>query len=480
MIVSSRQLRPIKRLRRTASMPVCGVDAAGRGFALLVGVLGFACFMPYPAIRVGNSTAIQTGNVLTVVLLLPLLWTQFPRRVLCIYPLLLAPLCLSTLHVAVNDGANLSLCLKSVLVWAISCLTLVAVQVHAPRHAVALLTGAAVAALLHAAVGVLQFFSFQDGEFPLAWLYVNPSFLSVQENAATIARWTQRPFGLFPEPSAMSSSLAPWVLFWFAQLCGVVRLRHPPARWQRALFAAAAGGSLGLIILSQSGHAAVTLLALMGVAGIWIVRSRATSGTFLWLATMLLVVLPASLWFGASAVGDRLGGSAPMGNSSWQDRSESLLQGLWYVADGGAMSILFGVGPGLVAVAMQKTAGFEAVWSVLLSYIYDTGIPGLAAVGWIGWQLCRSWRAAKFDPVFAAIGGTWLVGATVTTSYEQLLPIWLTVGWLAAWPVFCESGARHAAVYTRQPRNRNDSKRRNTRWTELPVATPAPAGPELV
>ena len=42
---------------------------------------------------------------------------------------------------------------------------------------------------------------------------------------------------------------------------GRFHFRQTPGAWQQVLFAAAAAGGLGLIILSQSGHAAVTLAA---------------------------------------------------------------------------------------------------------------------------------------------------------------------------------------------------------------------------
>src|SRR5690606_36285655 len=137
------------------------------------------------------------------------------------------------------------------------------------------------ATIVQAAVGLWQMHGFSAGYFPLTPLYINNSFLSVQDYATIIYRYIQRPFGLFPEPSAMSSSLAPWVLLWIACMCNLIQLKQTPARWQRALFGTAAAGGLALIIVSRSGHAAVTLAAALCFLGPWFLRSKATPRSFI-------------------------------------------------------------------------------------------------------------------------------------------------------------------------------------------------------
>ncbi len=196
MLAPSRQ--PPRTEPPLAPLPQAPWSLLARQAPALAALLGFFCFMPYMAIPVGSSTAIQFGTILTVLLTSPFLVVTYRRGPLWIFLLLLAPLCLSTLKVAIAGDGDLSLCFKTVPVWALSCLSMVAVQVCAPRYALHLLTGIAIATIIHAGVGLLQIHGFASGEFPLAWLYVNPSFLSVQDNAEIIARYTQRPFGLFP------------------------------------------------------------------------------------------------------------------------------------------------------------------------------------------------------------------------------------------------------------------------------------------
>src|SRR5262249_28737489 len=151
--------------------------------------------------------------------------------------------------------------------------------------------------------------AFSRGEIPLLNLYVNPSFLSVQEGAETIVNYIRRPFGLFPEPSAMAASISPWVVFWSAEAMGLVRLRERPAAWQRTLFISAAVAGTALLIASQSGQSAITLGALVIGAIAWLLRSRATGKAYLALVGVFCAVLPVAIWLGSVSLNQRAGKS---------------------------------------------------------------------------------------------------------------------------------------------------------------------------
>lgn len=409
--------------------------------ALAACALGFFGFMPYPAIDVGNTSAVQIGNLLTLLMLAPLvgaisLW----RRPLNVYPLLVIPIAIATLFVAgAGSGDDLSLSMKSAAVWGLSCLALLAAQLYIPRYSLELLTGIAVAMVVHVLVGLWQFHSFQSDSFPLVELYVNQSFLSVQENVNTIARYIKRPFGVFPEPSAMSSSLAPWVLLLAGHFLGLVHFKRSPSRRQALLFAAAAAGGLLLIILSRSGHAAIMLAALGAMGIVWALRIKARPQTHLLSLAGAAVVLPFVITLAVNMIGNRLGGSSSLGNSSWEDRTNSLLIGFGLLTDGGFGAVLFGVGPGLSAPALYELSDLQAVWSVLLTFVYETGLIGALAAAWIGWLLLRTWKVSGHSLAFAAITFVWLVGITVTTSYSHLLPIWIALAWLTVWPSVCDA-----------------------------------------
>lgn len=441
-------LRPFPRTSTAERRPRCRRDIwAGFPFAgtSVAVVFGFLTFMPYPGIPVGDSTGVQVGSLLTLVLVVPCLFTSWKNQPFFLAPLLLTPLCLSLFKVALTDGSQLELCFKSMFMTGLSGFTMLAVQRIGPRDGLALVTGIAAATCVHAAVGFWQVYSFPRGEFPLLGLYINPSFLSVRENAEVIVEYIRRPFGLFPEPSAMSSSLAPWVLFWTAEAFGLVHLRQAPARWQRALFAVAATGALGLILASRSGHGAVLLAGLAVLAVAWLLRSPATPENLLKIVLVFVVALPLAVWLGAAALGDRVGASLALSDDSWQARAKSLQVGLTLVLDGGPATWMFGLGPGLTSPAMRATAGLEAVWSVLLPYLYQTGFVGLAAVaGAAYYLLARAWRASGASLPLAVMLFVWLVGVTITTSYGQLLPLWVALGWLSVWPQVCVAPAPRA------------------------------------
>ena len=124
---------------------------------------------------------------------------------------------------------------------------------------------------------------------------------------------------------------------------------------------------------------------------------------------------------------------------------------------------IFGLGPGQTSPLVLKSQRFNAVWSVLLPYIYQNGLIGLAAVVCLGYFLLRIWRASGFDAAYLLMLLVWLVGITVTTSYVQLLPLWLALGWFSVWPSLCEpqaknlQGPRHRGL----PLVRSESRMRN-------------------
>jgi hypothetical protein len=430
--------------------------------------IGFLCFMPYPAIAIGHASSLQMGNILCILLLIPAFALRWRHRPVFFYGLLLAPLVISSVKAGLAGADDLDLCFKTLNVWVVTLITLVIAQLFLPRYSLEILSGIAVAAILHALVGLCQVYSFSNGEFPFASFYVNQSFADVQENATVIAKYIQRPFGIFPEPSAMASSLAPWLVFWVAELCGVVRLRNVLARWQRWLFGAAATGSLVLIILSSSGHMLITSAALLLVGILWFRKLRATRHTFAVVLPIISVCLPLVAWLTFTMLTSRIEGEWQVNNSSWDDRSNSLIVGFQIYSHGDPATILFGLGSGLSVPAVQDAAHYDAVWSVLLTYLYETGLVGAAVICLIGAYLLRVWRASNLNPAYIAIFVVWLVGVTFTTSYAQLLPIWIALAWLSVWPAVCESPEPEPVMPKRSiefPQPQLTAQPRRTAWT---------------
>lgn len=449
--MSSAALTPLRSppVGRRAKAAFDWRDRVTREMAFL---LGFFCFLPYPAISAGNNSAIQIGTLITLAMLPPIFMTSWRRQPFYLFPLLLLPLCTSAVKIAVLQQSGLDSSLKTLISSAIPYLTLLPAVFYAPKWSLQIMTGIAVATVLHVLVGCWQEYVFlRGGEFPLLFLYVNPSFLSVAEQARDFVLYEQRPFGLFPEPSAMSSSLAPWVLIWIAQWAGLIRFVAKPSRVQRFWFGLAAMSGLALIITSRSGHAMVTLGAVLVFGLAWVAKARANPRNLLALVAVFGLVLPLAVWLTVLALSDRMGQATGM-NQSWQDRSQSLVYGCKLWLEGGLSSIVFGIGIGRSAPALSNQFALDAVWSVLLTYLYETGMIGGAVIAWIGICLARVWKSCRFNLVFAAVALVWLVGITLTTSYGQLLPIWLTLGFMLVWPkVFAgasgsQSDARRGAA----------------------------------
>jgi hypothetical protein len=431
--------------------------------------------MPYFAIPVGNRSAIQFGNVLTLFLVLPVLVVSWRNKPFWMFPALIGALCVSMLKVAMTDG-DPTLCFKVIVLWTVSIMAMLPTQLYVAEYSLEMLSGIAIAAIVHTAMGIWQWHAFSAGYFPLAPLFENQSFLSVKENAEIIAKYTQRPFGIFPEPSAMSASLAPWALFWVAEMFGLIRLSRTPAHWQRILFGAAAAGSLGLIIISRSGHSAITLAVAVVMAIVWFARCKATLRNFLAIVSVCWVALPVVLVLTAIALGDRLGGGK-LGNSSWEDRSQSLVIGFKLLTEGGLLTLIFGVGVGQTAPILQSMYRLEAVWSVTLVYVYETGFIGMIVLCAVARHLGKIWKSVSYDFVFAGILIVWMVGVTITTSYQQLLSLWLTLGCFTVWPSFCRPAEPvKAPVPRRTAVDREVLIRRRPRWSDACTSQPLNAG----
>jgi hypothetical protein len=401
-------------------------------------ILGFIVFVPYPALSIGSNTGLQLGDVLSVLFALPLLFMSWKGKPYYLFGLIILPLFISGTKAAILLEPGLDTWMKSAVAESIFLMTLLAAQAALPLYFLEILAGIAVAALFHDMVGFWQMYVFVNGgDLPLKFLYVNPSFLDVQEHAKIMIQYEQRPFGLFPEPSSMSSSLSPWVLLWIAELLGLIEFTVRTVRWQRILFATAGLSSLLLIILSRSGHAMVTIAAASLFGLVWIKRARASMRSYLAVVGIIGIILPAMAVLTYLAVGSRVSEFTGT-NDSWQDRVQSLVVGFQIWTQNGPLTLLFGTGSGLISEMVVAKSGLEAVFSVLLNYIYENGIPAILVIGWIGTYLARIWRATRFSLVYAGIVFGWIVGITLTTSYHQLLPIWFALGLFTVWPTVVE------------------------------------------
>jgi len=414
------------------------VPPARRGWSRTAWLFAFACFFPYPALPIGRNTGLQVSQVAALAAI-PFLVARPPGRSFWAMLLLLGPVFVSMFlnHMFTNIPSpdllvkvSIETALAMVVIWPADWL--------ADRDLFReVLAAAGAAIVLHSLIGLLQLYSFSKDQFPLLFLYVNPSFLSLQETAEEYALYNKRPCGLFPEASAMAASLGPWVVL----LAGL--LLNPGLRrrlgWRRAwpVIPPVACGCL-LLALSQSGSTFALMAALLVICAgeVWrMVHAPLRPSQLVMVALVLLSV--------ASVLGyaiPQLGSSHLKGriDDSWGLRAYSIRMGLTLNSD--LLNVAVGVGPGQDMIMshwsgppIPKSQTSVAIWSLAVRYYAETGLLGAAAL--LAVLAMAVGAIARSSAVLLGLCalGSWLVGVVVTTSYFMLSPIWLFLGVVLFW-----------------------------------------------
>ena len=239
------------------------VPPARREWSWAAWLFAFACFFPYPALAIGGNTGLQVSQAAALAAI-PFLVARPPGRSFRAILLLLGPVFVSMfLNHMFADVPSPDVLVKASIGLALAVLVIWPADWLADRDLFReVLAAAGAAIVLHSLIGLLQLYSFSKDQFPLLFLYVNPSFQSMQEWAEEYALYIKRPCGLFPEPSAMAASLGPWIVL----LAGL--LLDPGLRrrlgWRRAwpVIPPVACGCL-LLALSESGSTFALMAALL-------------------------------------------------------------------------------------------------------------------------------------------------------------------------------------------------------------------------
>ena len=269
------------------------VPPARRGWSRAAWLFAFAYFFPYPALAIGRTTGLQVSQVAALAAI-PFLVARPPGRSFWAILLLLGPVFVSTfLHHMFADIPSPDLLVKVSIALALAVLVIWPADWLADRDLFReVLAAAGAAIVLHLLIGLLQLYSFSKNQFPLLFLYVNPSFMSVQEMYVGYALYNKRPCGLFPEPSAMAASLGPWTVL----LAGL--LLNPGLRrrlgWRRAwpVIPPVACGCL-LLALSESGFTFTLMAALLVICAgeVWRMVHAPRPSQLVMLALVLLSVV---------------------------------------------------------------------------------------------------------------------------------------------------------------------------------------------
>ena len=410
--------------------------------AAAVFLFAFMCFCPNPALPIGSSTGLQAGQIMALLALPVMMLSGLPTRQSLVSLILLVPVLLSGFFTALLQRLpSVEVALKTQVATALVFVVLVAVGRIANRtYAVPLLCGVAWGIILNAAVGIYQAYRFAQDKFPLTGLYQNPSFNSfITQDPENYALYVKRPFGLFPEPSAMAASIGPWLVLTLGLLL-YPRLRQGMTRGVTAQLMLALVCGVSLIIISSSGFV-IWLLASMLLVALPYLKDRVLRlhrpGS---LFALIALVLACALLVGLSVaqIGSRLDVQE---YSSWSSRLSSIVWSLTYLStDLG--HLLYGVGPGQSYLILQSLSldapGFgggavTAVWSVVINYVLETGLLGALTLVLVLALVVRCIVRSSARVVGLCCFVAWLAGVVLTTSYLPLLPIWLFLGVLLGW-----------------------------------------------
>jgi hypothetical protein len=398
-----------------------------------------SCFFPYPALAIGGSNGLQLSQALALagVPLLCATETGWPFRALV---LVLTPIYLSALVNTMLDRIPaVDFLPKESAALTLALLALWPAGWFMRRELMGdVLMAACAAIVVHALIGLYQVRSFAHDEFPLLFLYRNPSFKSMELWSRIYAVYIKRPCGLFPEPSAMAASLGAWLVL----LAGLlIDPRHAATLgWRGGPAAAfALAGGLALVGLSRSGSTFAILASILavGVAKLVSGPRRIGAGKLVMTGLVLLASVAIAV-VAATRLMDH--GLSDRMSSSWGFRGLSIVAGLTSNTD--PISLIFGVGPGQsTPIIRQQLAGVPlppdqddlAIFSLAVCYYMEMGLVGALALLVVLAMVLRAIVRSSARLLGLSALGTWLVGVGATTSYMPLSAIWLFLGAMLRW-----------------------------------------------
>ncbi|WP_406693551.1 hypothetical protein V5E97_21185 [Singulisphaera sp. Ch08] len=412
-------------------------SSQGSWTRVAVRFLAASCFFPYPALAIGGNNGLQLNQLLALGCV-PLLCFRPPGRPFQAYVILLIPIYVSVfLNVMIGESTSLSVLPKEAVSLTLAMLILWPTELIATRAFFSEVLRAATAALLiHSLIGFYQVYSFRNDEFPLLFLYKNPSFRSLEEWSPIYARYIKRPCGLFPEPSAMAASLGPWL----AMLTGLILdpIQAKRLGWQGGKATVAVACAFVLLALSRSGCTLVIMAAVM-VLCVGKFRSQLTSFGIGKLLSMAVVLLGGVGVLGYAISGLSQGYEERVA-SSWGIRGKSIAVGLTSNNDMG--SLAFGVGPGqsppivsrkMSSVPLPEDEGSLAIFSLTVCYYMETGLIGALAMFTVLMMALRAIVRSSAVLLGLCTLGPWLMGVGATTSYMSLSAIWFCLGLMLCW-----------------------------------------------
>jgi hypothetical protein len=403
----------------------------------LLCIVTFLCFFPYPSAPVGNYTGLQ---MIFFVCPFIVLFTTFQRptfRSLVVFILIMVPYLLAGTIALIRGTTIISTnTYKAAPAYILCLLPMLAIAPFVDRkNRAALLSTIAAATVIHGAFGLFQWVAFKQGIFPFKEWFNNNSFMLAENDLLG------RPMGYFPEPSAMAAVLGPFLMLMIAFLADRRKKPMLSTGERQFMFIAVALG-LALLALSKSGFilpfavslVAVTLLGLPALGG------RGLMHKIVLYCVFVVVVCVISIWTW-TLVQDRFETEFTLAGS-WSGRLDSIVQSMEILSAEGSARLWFGVGSNQAHLHMEQTGTYQtfggmtrfgAVYSVLFTYILETGLLGALAFMGVIVISVRSILRSDFAMGGMAVLFCWFSAITATTSYFVLPGLWLCLGLLVIW-----------------------------------------------
>jgi hypothetical protein len=437
---ASRAIRLSDYSRNSIALPSIATCAA---FAFI-----FLGFFPNPAIPLTGQIGLQANQLLAFALVpwIILRRTSIPH-LLAVISLLSAAVVTGFVAVISDTTTHADLVIKMLVLLLISAIVIIPAGYYAePRNLRVLTLSVSLALLVHVVVGQYQIESFKNSSLPFASLYNNPSFSSVSSVAETYATYVKRPFGLFPEPSALGACMGPWLIF----LLGVflqgsqVTTRSRTLRW--LVLAAFVGGTY-MMFQARSGYTPLWLASLIPVAMYYPIAKSKPGYSRIAKVAVGAVISVVLVVFTQSYVSSSLNSESVESNDSWAARQQSIVIGITAPSQD-PKHFVFGFGPGQSATYLQThSAGdlvpswysteeiydIQAVWSVFGTLYMENGFIGLIVIVGMCYVVVRSVWRSNARILGYSIFLSWLFGITIATSYFPLSPLWICLAVLLVW-----------------------------------------------
>lgn len=397
---------------------------------ILIFVFIFSCFFPYLARSIGKTTGLQIGELIAIIGL----FIGFPninKKVLKGFILLWLPSIISFIsNLLFYRAIDEMVMIKSFVFFSIvlSVLLFSGIIVNLNNWK-PILYGSIIAIIIQSIFGAIQYYFFRMGIFPFRFLFeLNPGLSAISKVAFDHAIYNKRIFGWFPEPSAMAAALGPWLILIIIIFMNKLKEVFIDS-WILLIIAFICGTTL--IIASASGYILFLILSIVIIILSNITKIIKNRKNII-LSLVMIMPIFISIYLGWEGYGKYYQNRFIFNqNLSWLTRYESILSGLELLTSN-LGNFFIGVGPGQSFLNLLETS---PICSVMFNYFTETGIIGIISFIALFFLIISSIYRGKKELRIPGLACfiSWIGGVFFSTSYYDLLSIWVFLSILILW-----------------------------------------------